>query len=68
MSFRSERALRDVLSFCLARRATSIVVTRRAAVWTLRVGSLDSRIRPGIELSVVSWPAIGVTIRSVSAL
>ena len=38
----------------LALRATSIDVTRRAAVWTSRVGSFDSRIRPGIEFRVSS--------------
>jgi hypothetical protein len=68
MSFRSERAVRSVLSFSLASLATSIVVTSREAVWTSRVGSLEAWMRPGMLFKVVSVPATGETRRSASAL
>jgi hypothetical protein len=59
-SFSSERGLRSVRSFSFARRATSIVVTRPAAVVTSRVGSLEAVISPSVA-SVVLSRGTGVT-------
>ena len=59
-SFSSERPLRSVCRFSFALRATSIVVTRLAAVETSRVGSLDAVI--GLSpVSVTLSRGTGVT-------
>ena len=56
------------LSWRLTRVATSILVTRREAVSTSRVGSEDCGMRPGSPTAGIAVLEMGVTSKSASAV